>query len=129
MKQSIKVQRELAKVKERLAALGLEFEADPTVNIPEDVENEADAVLLYFDLLGRGFAEKECKECSRMFATTNPKIVGCCSNDCRAAGLRKIGINWNPYKGNRERWGNTMPLNISPDALAAVKKSLETAQA
>jgi len=129
VKQSIKVQRELEKVAALLASQGISFDAAAVnATVPEDVETEADAVLLYIDLLGREFTEKECKECKRTFATTNPRIVGCCSNECRALGLQKLGIAWNPYKGNRERWGNQMPLNISPDALVAAKAVLPVAE-
>lgn len=123
MRQSIKIDRELEKVKKLLEAQGLDTSALDEVkqSVPEEVENEADAVLLYIDTAGKHFTEKACPQCGKRFATTNPKIVGRCSNACRAASLREVGIVWNPYKSAKERWGRYVPLTVPPEALDIIK--------
>jgi len=124
MKKEIKVQRAAQKAADLLASMGITLDLDLTaLDVSEEVEIEADAVLLYYDFKGKHFTEKTCGYCNKVFATTNPRIVGRCSNACRAASLKDIGVVWNPYKSTRERWGNEYPLTLSPDALEAVKKN------
>lgn len=119
MKASIKAERELAKTKALLQSLGLDTTELEAVakDVPEDVEVEADAVLLYIDTNGKHFVEKKCGYCERVFATTAPHVVGRCSNSCRAASLKEVGVVWNPYKTPKERWGRYVPQVVPPEAL------------
>lgn len=115
----------IAEAKKIAESMGLTLELPDTTTL-EAARREADSVLLYIEN-PNAFREAECRECRRYFAT-NYGSVACCSDNCRRAGLRKIGIEWNPTKTQAERWAGNIPLVVPPDALPLAKKVLELTQ-
>ena len=99
----------------------------------DDKSIEAEAVLLYFNTKGAGFKNLKCPSCGLIFAYkySIPKHKMCCSNECRKAELKKIGIVWNPNKTPEERWGMThsqkgsIPLIVPPSALTVLQDKLQ----
>lgn len=84
----------------------------------ETVSSEAEAVLAYV-ANPRGFYTRLCKYDSERFVT-NSKHSSYCSDRCRQRALADIGIEWDPTKPQRERWGGEPPLTLSPAALSAL---------
>ncbi len=81
---------------------------------------EAESVLLFVAVHGKGFKRKFCKQCGMEFLHTYT-IVAFCSDDCRSKSLRDLGIPWNPNaKSDIERWDNRMPMIIGPYGTFAV---------
>lgn len=103
--------------------------------IPSSDESalEAEAVLLYFRTKGKEFRKQKCPECNRTFAHKYyiPTKNFMCSNECRRAFLKRIGIEWNPSKSPEERWGmsgaskGTIPLIVPPTAYEIVESKLQ----
>lgn len=87
-----------------------------------DPSYAADAVIKFIEKPAR-FAFKECArlECKEMFGT-NYRAVDFCSVNCRMRYLADLGIKWNPYKKEEERWGGEPPLIIPPEALKVLLK-------
>jgi hypothetical protein len=86
---------------------------------------EAEAVLLFVAVRGKGFNKKFCKQCKQEFLHTYT-IVAYCSDHCRSESLKALGIEWNPYaKNDIERWDNRMPMVIGPYATEVALKWLE----
>lgn len=99
--------------------------------LPDDLALEAEAVLLYYESNGVGFTKQTCPACKREFAYKYTIKGGQfrCSNECRAAELAKIGIQWNYHKTPEARWGGEMPkgvlpLIVPPQALPLVDAAL-----
>jgi hypothetical protein len=143
------------KLRELLFADATEKQNEELDRLKEEYDNrqlldeqalEAEAVLLFFDLKGKGFEQQECPQCHRTFAykytlavvdtkklkqgkvdevVAYKKYTGSfrCSNECRIAGLKERGIEWRPGRLPEERWGmseqtkGVMPLIVPPDAL------------
>lgn len=120
----------------------------------EDAALEAEAVLLYFNLKGKGFYKQICPECGREFAYkyalavldtkkmkkgNQEEVIAYkksinkfrCSNKCRKDALARIGMEWNPDKLPEERWGmnaqmyGVIPLIVAPDALEIVESKIQ----
>ncbi len=89
--------------------------------VEAELEREAEATLLYINRRGKGFLTKRCQRCDREFATEYYS-VGYCGNPCRVRALADIGIVWDPYKPEYERWGGTPPLVVPPIALSLAKQ-------
>lgn len=84
---------------------------------------EAQAILIFLEHPDQ-FILKECDQCGGSFLT-NYKFVAVCSHKCRVKSLRKVGIEWNPYRTAEERWRRTqIPVGytIPPQALAVLLK-------
>lgn len=104
-------------------ALGTKIEV-PIESI-EDQVREAQAVLTYFENRGDDFYEQTCKHCGKVYAYKwRYRGVAYCSVGCMKDTLAEIGISWNPGKLPHERWGNTIPALISPEALQALRNVL-----
>lgn len=108
------------------------FTASPDTE--EDIILEAEAVLFYFKVKGKGFEKQECPECGLVFAYKYKSSLGAqfkCSNACRKSALAKIGITWDPMKLPEQRWGmqdqskGILPAVISPSALQNVDRLID----
>lgn len=94
----------------------------------ERAELEAESVLYYIAVRGKGFSSRECEECQQPFASTY-LAVSYCSNVCRFKSLAKFGIAWNVYgKTDLERWGGKIPKTIGPEAFRAAVTVIENLQ-
>ena len=115
MKPENKLKRLLEKGKE----LGVIIEEpDESIN---DLVREAQSVINFFKSNGKNFRFLDCKQCNNTFSYAwNIEGVQYCSITCMKNYLSSIGINWNPNKTPSERWGNTIPAILSPEALKAV---------
>ena len=89
----------------------------------ETARREADALILYRENR-QSFREVRCKQCYRQFAV-DYQSVAMCSDKCRIAFLRNIGIEWNPLKSQSERWAGRIPLTLQPDAFALAKSLVD----
>jgi len=121
---------------DRAIALGIDLSdiEVPTSPIDSDSDTllEAEAVLLYYELKGKGFTHQQCPTCKQTFAykykIRNGKMQ--CSNRCRKAALEAIGIKWSPKRPLEDRWAKgvrtgLLPLTVPPEALQAVREVLE----
>src|ERR1044071_1108964 len=97
------------------------------IDTVEDIALEAEAVILYFDLKGKGFEHQTCPQCKRPFAYKySYKMRGMhCSNRCRKAGLEDRAIPWHPQRPLEDRWANglthgVLPLVVPSDSLLAL---------
>lgn len=107
------------KDREKLAALlGVDPPKKSIRLETESTSREAEAVLAYAQDY-KQFSRKICKECKRPFVHSRG-AVACCSDECRAKGLAKIGIEWHWLKPQSDRWGRTEPLVVPPEALAVI---------
>lgn len=92
----------------------------------ERAELEAESVLYYVEVRGKGFHDKICKSCGQPFASTY-LAVAFCSNACRAVEIAKSGVVWNLYgKTDLERWGGRIPKVIGPNAYIAALQAVES---
>jgi ribosomal protein S27AE len=100
----------------------------------EDKAIEAEAVLIYYQVKGKGFTKQECPECGEIFAYKYRTALGPglkCSNVCRQKALEKLGIKWDPSKPPEQRWGmqdqtkGSFPVIIGGAALKTVDCALE----
>ena len=135
MREELKAQRAVAKALELLKSVGADTSAIPdtkeahkeiartAVNTGPSPSYQAEGVLMYLSAPAR-FDVKKCKRCEEPFMT-NYRAVTYCSDICRAAALRKLGIIWNPHKNQEFRWGSDNypvepPIVIPPEAVAAL---------
>lgn len=105
----------------------------PNITIPNtDTEGdkalEAEAVILYFDLRGKGFEHQICPVCNQEFAYKYRMAKGKmrCSMRCRRVELEAKGIKWRPGLPLEQRWARAalkgeLPLIVPPEALQAVR--------
>lgn len=89
-------------------------------------ELEMEAVLFYIDKKGLGFQDSVCAYCNLPFSHTYLSVAYC-SERCRAAKLKEIGIEYNlTGKNDHERWNaygkGWMPKIIGPAAYEAIKR-------
>lgn len=92
----------------------------------EDKMAEAEAVLTYHRLGGRGFTHKICAECGERFAYSwDRDAIARCSVYCMARALEKIGLKWDPNRDLKLRWGPTAPMVVPPSALQCLTDILE----
>lgn len=88
------------------------------------ISRQAEAVLLFLETPAK-FTTKLCKRCGEAFGT-NYRAVSFCSDNCRAREMEKqLGIKWNWYKPEEERWGGEPPLVIPPPALQKIQQLLQ----
>lgn len=91
----------------------------------ERTELEAESVLYYISVRGKGFTSRECVECGLPFSSTY-LAVSYCSNLCRFKSLAKVGIAWNVYgRTDLDRWGGKIPKTLGPEAFLAAVRALE----
>lgn len=91
----------------------------------ERTELEAESVLYYISVRGKGFTARECSECNLPFSSTY-LAVRYCSNVCRFKSLAKHGIAWNIYgKTDLERWDGRIPKTLGPTAFLAALFAVE----
>ncbi len=120
---------------DRALALGIDLSGidlpSHALDTPDDVELEAEAVLLYFDLKGKGFTHQTCPVCTQEFAYkySIPMTGMRCSNRCRRIDLEARGIKWTPGKPLEARWAKgdmsgTLPLIVPPEGLSAIRASM-----
>lgn len=89
----------------------------------EDLLKEAQSVVYYFRARGKGFIEKQCMSCGELFTYQHTyEGVQYCSIPCMDAALREIGLQWNPGKPARQRWGRYIPAVVPPQALKEVQE-------
>lgn len=122
------------KALETLALLGISTEilANVSVETSQESISNAEAVLAYADRRGKGFHDITCKRCGRIFSV-DMNHVSYCSNSCRAAALKEIGILWDPSKRDSERWQTDrpwgrVPLVVPPDALPLIEVQVQNAR-
>jgi hypothetical protein len=115
----------LSTLEAKLAAkLGINLEEHKEDNRDDQqlLRREADGVLLFLQGKVAFNVSKRCEFCEGLFLS-NISAVGFCSDPCRKKSLQAIGIQWDPYKSQEERWGTTgVPLVIGPQALAVLRK-------
>lgn len=111
----------------KLAEEALGRKIDVPIETIEDQVREAAAALKYFEDKGGDFFEQVCKKCGRTYAYKwRYRGVAYCSIGCMKDSLADIGITWNPGKLPHERWGRTIPVLVSPEALEVLKEVLPT---
>lgn len=125
---------EIQRLADKAAALGIDLSDIELpigqVDTDDDKALEAEAVLLYFDLKGRGFEHQICPECGQEFAYKySIKMARIhCSNRCRKKGLEARGLSWSLGRSLEARWarGSTkgvIPLIVPPEALSAIRET------
>jgi hypothetical protein len=97
-----------------------------TIDLPpetlSDQIREAQSVLYYFETSGKGFKEKPCKFCKKIFAYHwDTDSISYCSIYCAKRSLQEIGLDWNPDRNPSERWGRYVPAVVPPEALQMLK--------
>ncbi|HEY9262910.1 hypothetical protein [Chitinophaga sp.] len=92
-------------------------------------EIEAESVLFYIEVKGKGFNSKNCKNpnCSQPFLHTY-QAVDYCSDECRAWALAQLGIVWNFHrKTDAQRWNvynkGYVPKVIGVEATSALEEA------
>ena len=110
------------------ALLGIEPPKGPIASV-EDHSREAEAVLAYTSN-PKDYKTVACKRCNRDFAV-NRGNVAYCSDTCRAADLKDLGIEWSPGKSAADRWKWNEyatkvyePLVVGPEALAVANVAI-----
>ena len=92
----------------------------------ERTELEAESVLFYVSVRGKGFEDKICKECKLPFASTY-QAIAYCSERCRYLATVRMGIPWNMFgKTDAERWNGRIPKTLRAEALKAAKYAIDT---
>lgn len=105
-----------------LAEKALGRKIDIPIETIDDQVREAQAVLKYFEDKGADFYEQDCKHCGRTYAYKwRYRGVAYCSLQCMKDALEDIGLEWSPGKLPHERWGQTIPVVVPPEALALLK--------
>lgn len=102
MKESIKEQRENAKIAQLLGIDPELVQSLRDTQTADDKIREAQAVLLFVER-PEAFFSKQCDTCHEKFLTTY-QFVSVCSTTCRIAALEKVGISYNPLHTPEERW-------------------------
>jgi hypothetical protein len=102
LKQSIKEQRENAKIAQLLGIDPEIVQSLRDTQTADDKIREAQAVLLFIEK-PEAFFSKKCDNCHEKFLTTY-QFVSVCSTLCRIAALEKVGISYNPLHTPEERW-------------------------
>lgn len=121
MRQEKKVERSVNEIAKRLAEFGIdpiriEKLKDSVPETSETISRQGEAVSLWL-YEPHKFTTKLCKRCGEPFAT-NYRSVAYCSDPCRAHDIsEQIGVKWNYFKSEEERWGGEPPLVIPPRAL------------
>lgn len=126
----------LEQLERRFAKMGVDFSAvvgdvTPTDTF-DDIDIEAEAVLLYFDLNGKGFEHQVCPVCRQVFAYKYSISKGKmrCSMRCRRVELEQRGIAWKPNRPLEERWSRNqtrgeLPLVVPPEALRVLIERID----
>ena len=126
MRQSKKAERSMGKLMDMLAASGTTTEAieEMKTNAPtgrEALSRQGEAVLLFLESPAK-YTAKLCKRCGEAFGT-NYRAVAYCSDSCRAKTMyEQLGVKWNNFKTEEERWGGEPPLIIPPEALQRIQQ-------
>lgn len=102
MKESTKQRRHDERLAELLGIPLEEVLASREKEERDDKILEAQSVLLFLEHPD-AYMQKRCKECGEYFLTTY-KFVSDCSSACRSRSLERIGILWNPFRNQTERW-------------------------
>lgn len=131
LSEETKRQRALENAMKWLQDSGVPEESVAEINTEAPAETvldkirEAQSVLFWFATKGYGFKEKICKGCGGTFAYKwNVDSIAYCSIHCASEALRQIGIKWDPYKDQSERWGRYAPAVVPPHALNLLKNQL-----
>ncbi len=109
-----KKQQQDKELMERMKALGVDesvilaaFAEGSSKTHPDTLSLEAELALFYVKTKGKGFIHQICPQCTNEFAYYYKMSKGeglHCSDECRAAALKDIGIIWNPMKPPHERF-------------------------
>lgn len=104
---------------------GMEIE-QPTESM-QDLAREGQAALYFLENRGKDFKSKQCKQCKLEFAYCwDVDSIAYCSISCIKKSLQEIGIDWVPTKPAGERWGQTIPAVVPPDALLLLQELIAT---
>ncbi|SRR6266498_3270378 len=117
------------KIKEKVLAEAAEaFGISVEISTEEtkfDIIHEADSVMIYFDLLGKGFTKAECLYCHGIFAFSyTSDSIKCCSVPCMAGRLRSMGLKWDPDAPLERRWARYAPAIVPPEALKILDEKI-----
>ena len=129
MRQSKKAERSLAKLMEMLAETGVAAEdiqemQDKAPTGREALSRQGEAVLLFLESPAK-YTAKLCKRCGEPFGT-NYRSVAYCTDTCRAKAMsEQLGVKWNHWKTEEERWGGEPPLVIPPAALKKIQQYVQ----
>ena len=108
-------------------ALGYEIELDLPNESEEDRVVEAESVITYFEVRGKGFKKIPCRNCGKIFAYSyHIDGVKHCSVECIAQTLRKMGLKWDPLRSVDRRWGLYRPAVVPPSALNSLLSLVDT---
>jgi len=93
----------------------------------EELLQEAQAVINYYEWRGKEFYRETCKQCKQKFRYTYYyKGIKLCSIQCMGRYLENLGLRWTPHKPLDERWGfRGAPMIVVPQALNLVDSLLE----
>lgn len=128
LKLETKQQRALAQAANVLGISVNELKVPEIVETEESKMWEAQSVLLYFEVRGRGFRHVTCETCKKTFAYAwHIAGVKCCSVPCMAKKLEKMGLKWNPHTHPKQRWGQTVPAIVPAAALEKILPILDGA--
>jgi hypothetical protein len=113
-------------LQEAMEVFGISVELPTVEETKTDIIREADSVMIYFDMQGRGFTKVECLHCHRIFAYSyTSDSIKCCSIECMSARLRSMGLQWDPHAPLERRWGRYAPAIVPPQALEVLDKALQ----
>lgn len=97
----------------------------------QNISREAESLIAFVEA-PQTFARITCRVCNGDFLV-NRANVACCSDDCRAKELAKLGIKWDWDKSPESRWyvssqqnlkATNEPLVVMPAALSALQTAL-----
>ena len=129
MRPSKKAERAMAKITAMLAESGVSTEdiEAMTEKAPtgrEALSRQGEAVLLFLESPAK-YTAKLCKRCGEPFGT-NYRSVAYCSDTCRAKEMyQQLGVKWNHFKTEEERWGGEPPLIIPPAAFRKIQEFVQ----
>jgi hypothetical protein len=96
---------------------------DPQPKLATDEEKilEAQAVLTYYMVRGKGFFIETCRSCKSKFAYSyNFTGVKYCSIECIHQALQEIGLSWTMGRPLDERYGRYAPAVVPSVAFSLV---------
>lgn len=133
MREKIKQERDLEKIKKLLLKHGIDNEVieEAIAEAPtfqDAISRQGEAVLMFLETPAK-FTAKLCKRCGEPFST-NYRYVAYCTDQCRAKAISsQTGVAWDWLKPELERWGfKEPPLIIPPEAFKNLQKYLNVLQ-
>lgn len=109
--------------------LGVSVEELPVPIIVETEQSkiaEAHAVTTFIETQGKDFKYKTCEICKKKFTYKwHTDGIKCCSVRCMATKLENMGLQWDPNRDPKRRWGLVVPLIVPAFALENIQSLLD----